>query len=258
MSVSAEGDVRFTPNKGEEKVLKREFVKSAFGYRCQVSFGDRRYDLYDIMLRVFYPDRDGYTYPRSAKRQLCTINDMVILPIPAVPYDLEDIYVAYYIHGDHELVTAANTLEDFSRKLSVIVGGAINYTERQIRKFFDSTEAPQPIPDEIYIGMKCSDEDKPDKYFRKLNPYTFGFLRAYERTGEVGKKIIRRFIDTAPTPEIRTYLRWLYTMRCDHAETAKALDMQTDLVRFSVRRSAIEWVSDRLDENPNLITLILF
>ena len=258
LEVSTDGEVIFTPHKGEEKHLKREFAKSSFGYRCYVQFGKKRYDLYDVMLRAFYPDRDGFAYPRSEKRQLCSLNDIVILPQQAIPYDLEDIYVAYYLFGNKEIITAANNVDDFARKLAEIVGGAINYTERIVKKFFDSSKAPQPIPDEMFIGMKCSDEDKPDKYFRRLNPCTFSFLRAYERTGEAGKQIIRRFFDTAPTPEIRTYLRWLYTMRCNHAETAKALDLQPDLVRFSIRRTAIEWVSDRLDENPNLITLILF
>ena len=258
LGVSKYGEVIFTPKTGEEKHVKRQFVKSDFGYRCIVTFGKKQYDLFDVMLRVFYPDREGFTYPKSAKRQLCTLDDMVILPRQAIPYDLEDIYVAYYLYGDREIVTAGIKLEAFAKDLAEKVGGYTQYTERKIRKFFDSCNAPQPIPDEMFITLKCSDEDKPDKYFGRINPYTFAFLRAYERTGEQGKQIIRRFIESAPNKEIRTYLRWLYTMRSTHAETAAAMDMNPELVKFSVRRTAIEWVSDQLDKNSNLITLIIF
>ena len=258
LMVSDNGEVLYTPKIGEERHLKRQFVKSAFGYRCVVNFNGKQYDIFDIMLRVFYPDRKGFAYPRNGKRQLCSLYDMVVLPVQAIPYDLEDVYVAYYLHGDREIVTAANNLDEFAKNVAEAIGGSLNYTERIVHKFFSSTKAQQPIPDEMFLTLKCSDEDKPYKYFGQLNAYTFTFLRAYERTGEQGKQIIRRFIEAAPNNDIRTYLRWLYTMRCTHAETAAAMDMNPELVKFSVRRTAVEWVSQRLDENPNLITLILF
>lgn len=252
-ALSTDGIVQYTPPTGDERLISKQYDLDAGTFRASVTIKGVKYDILNL-LRDNFTTQKGYAYNRHGHNRLCGLDDLVVLPDEAIPVKVIDIYVAQTEYG--EIIAADENFDRFCRSL----GEAINARPLDVRKtvknfFGTSKHVRQPISDTVLL-LKCSDEDKPQLFHADVSPETTRFLRAYDRTTDRGREAIKRFISDCPNYEQRQYLRWLYTMKATHAETARALDICQALLKFSIRGSALRWASAKLQAEREWIKYI--
>ena len=254
LSISEAGEVIYTPKQGVEKRLKRTYYYIGGGYRAEVTCEGQKFDLLNVLKEQFRPTESGFAVSRHGEKTVCNLGVLMIVPQRPVLIDCDDVY--YAAAEDGEILAAAERLRDFGEAVADVV----KYTAKQyivsaVKKYFDtSTSFDQPI-DGIFLGLKCTDEDKPQRYY-DIDKRLIPFLRSYDKTQAAGRAAIRSLIEAAPVYEWRVYLRWIYTMRSDHYETARAMDICPNVLKYSIRRSALTWASEEFKRRPDLFNLI--
>lgn len=244
-AIDENGVVILTPKTGNEIVLKRTYERHEGMWRAFVEIGGRRLDILELLHSVFKPDQNGIAYNRHGDKWTAKLDDLIILPDKAIMYDIDDLYVAQALNG--EILAAEKTIEELSSKLAPQIKANYQEVYKAARAYYHYDVKDQPI-DEIALRLGCTDETG--------RGFTFRVLRAYETADEFGRQVIMNLINTAPIHEWRVYLRWLYTLRATHKEAAIQMDVCQKLLKYVIRIPAINWIADKLTENPSILRLI--